>query len=102
RHAPRGPRHDPAHRTADRAVPRHRLNRSRGSAVLRRCRPRRAAEPNQEDSMRTRLTALAALVVGVLTVAALGASAASNANPTKLMASLSGKVETPKGDLTGK
>ena len=52
--------------------------------------------------MRTRLIALAALVVGVLTVAALGASAASNANPTKLKASLSGKVETPKGDLTGK
>lgn len=52
--------------------------------------------------MRTRLVTLGAVAVGAVAVLAMGASAATQANPTKLAGTLSGKVETPKGDLTGK
>jgi hypothetical protein len=52
--------------------------------------------------MRTRLLTLGAVVAGVVAVAAMGASAALTAATTPLVGHLSGKVETPKGDVTGK
>src|SRR3954466_444679 len=52
--------------------------------------------------MRTRLLTLGAVAIGAVAVMAMGASASTTANPAKLTGALSGKVETPKGDPTGK
>jgi hypothetical protein len=51
--------------------------------------------------MRTRTAALTAVAVGVIGIGAMGASAASTKTVT-LVGTMSGKVETPKGDPTGK
>jgi CHRD domain len=52
--------------------------------------------------MRTRLFVLAGVLVGVLGVAAMGATAASTGSTTTLGGHLTGGVETPKGDVSGK
>src|SRR5262245_66362240 len=52
--------------------------------------------------MRTRLLTLGAVAAGVVAAVAGGASASTTATTADLVGHLSGGVEVPKGDTTGK